>query len=126
MIFVAKSNSFTCPKCGSTSFDLKQAGRYTEIVCRDCGTFIRYLRNGNDIKRAFEMLRKEGRDMRAQKIIKKIGDVVTVRCDVCNTILYSSALPPVPRGQYDVLKANYCPNCGKEFVDEQKIFTKPT
>lgn len=64
--------------------------------------------------------------MRAQKVIKKIGDVITVRCDLCFTILFSSAFPPIPNGQYDVLKANYCPNCGKEFVDEQKIFTKPT
>jgi len=114
--------SFKCRYCGSENFKFKQAGKYTELICEECGKFIRYLRKGDDLKNAFEILRKQGKDNRASKVIRRYGHNLTIKCSKCNCILFNAAAPYSEK-QFNALNSNFCPNCGTEFVDDQKIFT---
>ena len=41
------------------------------------------------------------------------GDV-ELRCPICKSLLYDSYFPK-PQGQYNLINAKYCPECGVKF-----------
>lgn len=90
----------------------------------ECKSLVRWLNSKIEVRDAYEQLiDKESIVGRAIKKIIKYGRTTTIRCEKCNCLLYSSNADP-PAGQFDLIDASFCPNCGAEFVESQKKLSK--
>jgi hypothetical protein len=49
-----------------------------------------------------------------RKIFKRSG-IVTMKCSKCDCLLYNSCQPKV-KGQFDLVNAKFCPNCGRRLI----------
>jgi predicted RNA-binding Zn-ribbon protein involved in translation (DUF1610 family) len=110
---------FQCKKCGSDKIYAKPQGRSMGIYCAACQAFIaqttyRRMREIYD-----ELDEKDLNDnLSLRKIRKRIvlgKKITTMRCSKCGCLLYSSVFPKV-EGQFDLVNASYCPQCGRELI----------
>lgn len=113
-----------CEKCGSKNLKVKQSNTKTGLYCSDCGALVQWLKRKVDIREAYNILLNNN-DVRGKAIKKvvKYGRTTTIRCEKCNCLLFTSSVG-VPYGQFDLIDAKFCPNCGVEFVDDHKDFLK--
>lgn len=112
-----------CPKCGCTEQEIKLTKRSFGVYCKSCGYRIASVSKQRDFNKDNRKLVAEAGDRYATKKIRKIGDNTVITCDICGCLLHSSRLPP-PEGQFDLLDAAFCPMCGNEFLERQKILRK--
>ena len=89
-----------CPKCNSTHFELRQSGPHHGLYCRDCGKFIRWV--------------KESERPKLEEAIAE-KDMTTEPCWACDQDYV------IPTGYGDggitawqMLEGNYCPECGRK------------
>ena len=113
-----------CGYCGSQNLELRIVRGRTAIYCMSCGKFQRWVYNTGDIKRLYSHLAEKGLiEHKGFKVFAKFGGNVTIRCGECGCHLYATKAKE-PEGQFNLINAAYCPQCGIEFIDEQKIFKK--
>ena len=119
-----RKDKFVCERCGSKALKVLHVNSRTGLYCMECKSLVRWLNSKIEVRDAYEQLiDKESIVGRAIKKIIKYGRTTTIRCEKCNCLLYSSNADP-PAGQFDLIDASFCPNCGAEFVESQKILSK--
>lgn len=113
---------YTCPKCGSHDIRIgrTELNNKTSIYCDSCNTFISFVKNPAEKREIYKMLLEDSNDEYALKVISRYGNNTTIRCEICGCPLYSSTAPQ-PKGQFDLINANFCPICGAEFMEKQKM-----
>lgn len=113
-----------CRLCGSEHLELRVVRNRTAIYCASCGKFNRWVTSTGEIKRLYSHLAEKGLiEHKGFKVFARFGDNVTIRCGECGCHLYATKAGE-PEGQFDLINAAYCPQCGIEFIDEQKILKK--
>ena len=106
---------YECKKCGQTEVFIKQVGNQTGLYCLKCSAWIKWLTKA-EIKKAYEHIKEQHNDKNVsiRTFIKKNGNTI-IRCSECGCQLYNSNTPR-PQGQFDLIGAKYCPQCGKELI----------
>ena len=123
-ILKRQDNRFVCERCGSTNLKVLQVNSKTGLYCAECKSFIRWLNRKIDVREAYErLIPKDAVVGKAIKKIIKYGRTTTIRCEKCDCLLFSSN-ETRPAGQFDLIDAKFCPNCGVEFIDEHKNLYK--
>ena len=112
-----------CPACGSQDTVVKMTDKVAGLYCSNCGKRIRTVTRQKMLNADNRRIVNKAGDSCATKRIRKYGMNTIVDCDICGCILHSSRFPR-PEGQFDLINASYCPVCGNEFPDEQKILRK--
>lgn len=101
-----------------------QTGKRTGLYCADCEAWVQWLTKKADIREAYHrFIQKDDLRGKAIKKIIRYGGITSIRCEKCDCLLYTSNVD-MPRGQFDLIDANFCPKCGVEFVDDHKNFSK--
>lgn len=107
---------FTCTKCSSPNVTVKSKGKRIGMYCRDCGAWIKWLTYIEMLK-VYRHL-DSSNQLPEKTAYKKIGtfkESINMRCSHCGCPLYNSAVQ-TPKGQLDLSEANFCPQCGYEFI----------
>lgn len=106
---------FECKKCGSERIGVKTLEGKAQIYCRDCGAFIQHVEYKN-LSAVFKYMKRYGYDegKTFKRIVKRNGCYL-VRCGNCSCQLYRTG-SQAPDGQFDLLDAKFCPQCGAEFI----------
>ena len=112
-----------CPRCGSKEQTVKLTKKSIGIYCKNCGLRMASASKQRELNQNNKVLVGEAGDRYATKRIRKYGNNTIITCDICGCLLHSSKFPP-PEGQFDLVDASFCPACGNEFLDEQKILRK--
>ena len=106
---------FVCSKCGSDSIYAVPDGVQIKVYCAKCQSFIGFT-SYKKMKAIYKHLdEKDLSDSLSLRKIKKFSGVTKMTCSKCNCLLYNS-LFPVVQGQFDLVNAKYCPNCGRELI----------
>ena len=113
----SKETVYTCKNCGSTKVYAKPKGRRMGIYCGVCGEWICFTTYSKmlELYKRIEDDPDSLSDRISLRYIKKYNGVTTMRCKKCDTLLYSSVFPKV-KGQFDLVNASFCPNCGRELM----------
>ena len=115
---------FKCPNCDSLELVVLRTNKKTGLFCTKCGTRVRWLNSNKEISEAYQRtIQPEEVRGKAIKMIVKFGRITNIKCEKCGCLLYSSGAEK-PLGQFDLIGANYCPQCGSEFVESQKQMAK--
>lgn len=106
---------YRCAKCDTTDVFINQAGKQTGLYCSNCSAWIKWLTK-EEIKEVSEYIKERHGDKdAAMRVFKKRLGATIIRCSECGCQLYNSSTPK-PQGQFDLIDAKYCPQCGKEFI----------
>lgn len=121
---IKPEDKFRCPRCFSHDITLGRTKSQTWVYCDECGTRIAKISGPTELYYIYKKIREkpEFQDY-AIKAMRKYGDNINIRCDVCKCLLYSSQSPQ-PEGQFNLIDANYCPVCGSEFLDSMKKMSR--
>lgn len=110
---------YKCPVCGSTEIYTKPHNTVYSVMCLDCGSFIRNVKYkemqeiNREIDRQSQENPIEGKSSR-RRIVRR-NNMVKMFCGFCGSMLYSSEYP-APEGQFDLVNAVFCPECGKFLI----------
>lgn len=105
---------YVCPKCGGNRIEIKFKSIHYGLYCLDCGAWVTWT-DDKKVKKDYEYsLQFEENKNTVLKIIKTRMGRKKIRCP-CGCLLYSSGYMP-PEGQFDLLYAKYCPECGKKLI----------
>lgn len=106
---------FKCPKCENTKVYAKPQGRRMGVYCSNCSSWIAWTTYSN-MKKIYKQIKLEDLpDNIAMRDIFKRNKITTMKCSKCSCLLYNSCQPKA-KGQFDLVNANYCPNCGRELI----------
>lgn len=110
---------FQCKKCGSEKIYAKPQGRTMAIYCAECQAYIAQT-TYRRMREIYDALEEDdlNDNLSLRKIRKRIvlgKKITTMRCSKCGCLLYSSVFPKV-EGQFDLVNASYCPQCGRELI----------
>ena len=105
---------FYCPDCEVNMVpSIRQTGSKIGVYCGRCDKWIRWVNNGRDMREIINSLPDLGdKTYRWFRYRYKKPYVV---CGDCNALLYDTNEPPAKRW-FDLTRAKFCPNCGKEFI----------
>ena len=106
---------FICPKCNGHKVYAKPQGRRMGVYCSGCNTWITWTTYSRMME-IYSQIETEDlpEDISPRHIFKRSG-VTTMKCGKCNCLLYSSTQPKI-QGQFDLVNAVYCPNCGRKLI----------
>lgn len=106
---------YICDKCGCTIVIAKPSGPTISVYCSRCRHKIANTTYAGMLA-IYEKLKGTplGEEF-ALKSVKKNGKVVRMNCSKCGCLLHNSSMPR-PRGQFDLVDADYCPKCGRELL----------
>ena len=106
---------FVCPNCGQTRVYVKPSGRRMSVHCADCNTWITWTTYRNAVK-IYDNLQEENLNdaVSVRKILKRKSNT-KMTCSKCGCLLYNSDFPKV-LGQYNLVNAKFCPECGRELI----------
>lgn len=106
---------FECKKCGQTDVFVKQVGKQTGLYCSNCSAWIKWLTK-EEIKNVFKYIKEQSDDenVSPRAFVKKNG-ITIIKCSECGCQLYNSNAPK-PLGQFDLIEAKFCPQCGKKLI----------
>lgn len=104
-----------CKKCNSENIIIKQANTMTGAYCSDCGAWIKWLK-GNELNEFYknELSKPENREKVSRNFFKQKGMTI-IKCGNCKCQLFHSNAPE-PIGQFNLINANFCPQCGAELI----------
>ena len=106
---------YKCKECGSEKVYAKPSGRRMAVYCSDCNSWICW----TTYKKMIEIYKKlEEQDLPDNVAIRRIykrSGITRMNCSKYNCLLYSSCYNS-PEGQYDLVNAKYCPECGRELI----------
>ena len=104
-----------CRKCDSTDVEVKTSGNRTGAYCRKCGAWIKWM-SYEEIQKYYRKFKEtKDSDNKAYKTTRKLNGHTIIKCSNCDTQLYNSGAG-APQGQFNLINAKYCPNCGMEFI----------
>ena len=106
---------FECPKCGSHKVYAKPKNRRMGVYCAECNTWITWTTYSHMQEIYHNLEAEDLPDNISLRHIRKRSGVTTMKCSKCGCLLYDSSQPKI-MGQFDLVNANYCPNCGKELI----------
>ena len=108
--------TYVCARCGSENICIKQANKRTGMYCSDCGAWIQWL-SYREMLRTYNHMKESGLlpDGRAYKRVSQFKTGRIVKCSNCGCQLFHSESPK-PLGQFDLIDAKFCPQCGWEFL----------
>ena len=109
---------YVCPKCGCTNVYPKpnETRRKIGVYCAECKSWINWV-NFQTAQEIYENLEQRIRDndkIAIKKITQRDGTTI-VRCSKCKCLFYNSLMPRVT-GQFDLINAKFCPECGRELL----------
>lgn len=106
---------YKCVKCGCTKVYAIPNGRRMGVYCADCNEWICWTTYRNMCE-IYKNIDEESLNdsVSIRRIFKRSG-VTTMKCSKCNCLLYNSGTPRV-RGQFDLVNAKFCPNCGRKLI----------
>lgn len=107
---------YSCRKCSSENVYVKQANKLTGMYCADCGAWIQWL-TYRETLRTYDYMKKKGLlpEGKAYKRVGRFRTSTIVKCSNCSCQLFhSDSLKPL--GQFDLIDAKFCPQCGFEFI----------
>lgn len=106
---------YVCKHCGSAKVCIKPSGRRYGVYCSECDSWIEWttLRGALEFHKDID---PEALDehMALRKYTKR-NNRVTLKCSKCGCLLNDSLQLKV-RGQFDLINARFCPNCGRELI----------
>lgn len=104
-----------CKKCESNNYEIKQSKTKTGAFCKDCGAWIKWVKS-EEINNYYktELSKPENKDKVKRSILNRNG-ITRILCDRCKCQLYNSNAPE-PIGQFNLLNAKFCPQCGAELL----------
>lgn len=107
---------WNCRRCGSENISVKLIGSKIGTYCRACNSWIQWI-NYRNIDYLYRTLQNKGLipENASYKRIGKFKNAHLVRCSNCRCQLHHSGAP-APAGQFDLIDAKFCPQCGKEFL----------
>lgn len=108
---------FICKKCGSKMPSIKQVNQHTGLYCRDCGAWQKWVNKRTEVSeiQAYISEHIEANDNRAERNFYKRNGTTTIKCSNCNCLLHTSGMQ-IPQGQFNLLEAKFCPQCGAELI----------
>lgn len=104
-----------CKKCGRNNFEVRQANSKTGLYCKDCGAWNKWLSNKERNEYYKEEMAKSMNRGKVARSFTKRGEISIIKCGSCGCQLYNSKAPN-PIGQFNLLYAKFCPQCGIEFL----------
>lgn len=84
--------------------------------CRECNSWISWI-TYDEMMKLYKELENEqdlGDKITLRKVHKKKNTTV-IECSRCGCLLYNSCKPRV-QGQFDLVMAKFCPQCGRELI----------
>lgn len=118
-------NEEKCPYCKGTERYIKTMRVGATIFCRNCHNKIGNVRSHTQVKEIIKEMKEYekslGEEGKAFKVTTKYSTgSVRIRCSNCRCLLFDSEYPE-QGAQVKLINANYCPMCGKEFVELNNI-----
>lgn len=104
-----------CKKCKSSNYEIRQAKTKTGAYCKDCGAWIKWVKNEERNSYYKEELSKPGNENKVARSYFKKGGITRIKCGRCKCQLYNSNAPE-PIGQFNLVDAKFCPQCGAELL----------
>lgn len=106
---------YKCKNCNGNKVYAKPQGRRMGVYCAECNSWIAWTSYHN-MKEIYKQIAEEDLNEKiAIRNLSKYGGVITMKCSKCNCLLYDSSQPRA-EGQFDLVNAKYCPNCGRELI----------
>ena len=107
--------TYECRKCGSHKVYAAPQNNRMGVYCADCNEWICWTTYAK-MKEILADLKKEDlNDSVSLRHIKRYGRNTTMRCSKCDCLLYDSS-DVVPRIQFNLVHAKYCPFCGRKLL----------
>lgn len=107
--------NYKCQECGCEKVYAKPSGRRMGVYCSNCNSWICW----TTYSKMTELYKKiEEQDLNDNVAIRKIfkrSGVTRMNCSKCGCLLYNSCYSS-PEGQFDLVNAKFCPNCGRELI----------
>lgn len=104
-----------CKKCDSKNIVIRQANTMTGAYCNECGAWIKWMK-GNELNEFYkEKLSETQNRNKVSRIFFKQKGMTIIKCGECKTQLFHSNAPE-PIGQFNLINAKYCPQCGVELI----------
>lgn len=106
---------YKCVQCGNHTVYAKPNGRRMGIYCSKCNSWIAWTTYAKmcEIYKTIEE-QPLNDDVAIRKIFKRSG-ITTMKCSKCDCLLYNSCKTR-PQGQFDLVNAKFCPNCGRKLI----------
>ena len=107
--------NYQCPQCGCENVYAKPNGKRYGVYCSDCNAWICWATYKKMINIYKQIKEEELNDEVSIRRIFKRNGVTRMNCSKCDCLLYNSCSPKIT-GQFDLVNANYCPNCGRKLI----------
>ena len=91
------------------------SGQRMGVYCVKCNSWICWTSYKKMIQLYKQIDEDELNDSIALRRIFKRNGITRMNCSKCDCLLYSSFNPKIT-GQFDLVNANYCPNCGRKLI----------
>ena len=85
------------------------------IYCLDCNSWICFTKYKEMLEIYKQIEESELNDDIAIRRIFKRSGITRMNCSRCDCLLYSSSQPKI-LGQFDLVDAKFCPNCGRKLI----------
>ena len=108
---------YVCKNCGcNRAFARPTSDNKHGVYCANCGERITYTTyNGMlEINERYRLTLKKS-DKYALRNFRRYQNSIRMTCSNCGALLYNSSFPKI-KGQFNLVNASYCPNCGKELI----------
>lgn len=106
---------YVCKNCGGTKVYALPKNNRMGVYCSKCNAWITWT-TYEGMKEILRNIKEEDLNENvAMRKIKKYNRIITVKCGNCDCLLHDSSHPKSD-GQFDLLNAVYCPNCGKMLI----------
>lgn len=106
---------YICKNCGGNKVFVRPSGRRMAVYCANCETYIcptTYTVAQSIYK---EMNPEDLSDSLSMRKFRKCAGATVMECSRCGCLLYNSAFKKI-EGQFDLVNARFCPDCGRKLV----------
>jgi len=106
---------YICRQCGcKKAYALPKNNRFG-VYCAECNAWITWTTYNGMRELMGELDENDLNDNLSPRYIKKYGQIITMKCKKCGCLLYDSSHPKSD-GQFNLVNASYCPNCGRKLI----------
>lgn len=105
-----------CPRCNSRKIEYFLRGGHPAVRCYSCHYFLGRLSKPDEASLLADHMIDDGAVGTAYRNIYTTDYGTMIRCSVCGCMLHES-WHKSPKGQFDLIEAEYCPKCGSKFLE---------